>query len=156
MGRVINVESAGKMRNQLVKAIVVAMRELAAQSKPDQNTRDLLAFIILSLEAISDTIDPSVSAWEKRGYWVKADRFRLDWQWARNTAGQLRSALVTEDWTKIAGSMAEIGNHLADIQVSRHHRLGTPWKGAGKRSKIVSVPKLVGSSKSKAGNLVRW
>lgn len=133
LGRVINTESAGRERNQLVKAIVVALRELAAQSKPDLNTRDLLAFITISLEAISDTIEPSVGAWEKRGYWVKADRFRMEWQWTKNAAEKLRHALLADDWGKVASLMAEIGGKLTRVQVSPRHRLGTPWKGAWER-----------------------
>ena len=133
MGRVINIESAGRERNQLVRGIVVALRELAAQTKPDQTTRDLLAFITLSLESISDTIEPSVAAWEKRGYWVKADRFRMDWQWSGNAAKQLRDALLADDWAKVAGLMAEIGGRLTRVQVPPRHRLGTPWQGAWER-----------------------
>lgn len=133
MGRVINIESAGKERNQLVRAIVVALRELATQSRPDLNTRDLLAFIALSLEAISNTIEPSVGAWEKRGYWVKADRFRMDWQWTHNAAEKLRRSLLAEDWGEIPSLMAEIGGRLSRVQVSPRHRLGTPWKGAWER-----------------------
>ncbi len=36
----------------------------------------------LALEEINSNIDKSVEAWEKRGYWVKADKFRLDWEWS--------------------------------------------------------------------------
>lgn len=130
MGRVIKIESAGKDRNQLVKAIVLAMRELGGQTEPDQHTRDILAFITLSLEAIAQTIDESVSAWEKRGYWIKADRFRMEWQWARLTADGLRKALLAENWEDIASSIAKIGGRLAHIKAPSYNRIGSPWVGA--------------------------
>lgn len=71
MSRVINLQSAGKERTKLSKATVIAIRELMRQNKIDNQTRDLAAFIALSTEAIFETIEPSVVAWEKRGYWVK-------------------------------------------------------------------------------------
>jgi hypothetical protein len=127
---VINPESAGKERNQLTKAIVMTLRELNQQSDPSEQTRDMLAFIALSLQAIYDTIDLTVQAWEKRGYWVKADRFRMEWQWTGRLAEELRSGLIREDWAAIAQSVAQTGERLANITVSAHHRMGTPWTGA--------------------------
>ena len=48
------------------------------------HSRDLAAFIAISLEKIFETVETSVVAWEKKGYWVKADRFRLEWEWSKN------------------------------------------------------------------------
>jgi len=127
---VINPESAGKDRNQLVKAIVLALRELASQQEMNHQTRDLLAFIVLSLEAVARTIDLSVAAWEKRGYWVKADRFRMEWQWTKPSAENLRKGLESEDWAAVAGTIAQVSGRLAHVKVSPRHRMGTPWSGA--------------------------
>ena len=41
-------------------------------------------------------IDSSVAAWEKRGYWVKADRFRMEWAWAGSLAEKMRTAMRKE------------------------------------------------------------
>ncbi len=67
MSRVINPDSAGKQRTRLSKSIVLALRQLARQSDTGGETRDLAAFIAVALEAISQGIDASVAAWEKRG-----------------------------------------------------------------------------------------
>ncbi|MFN8387184.1 MAG: hypothetical protein U0V48_06705, partial [Anaerolineales bacterium] len=75
MSRVINPDSAGKDRARLSKAIVLAVRELAKQTEVTQEAKDIAAFISLALKTISEGIDTSVAAWEKRDYWVKADRF---------------------------------------------------------------------------------
>jgi hypothetical protein len=129
----INPESAGTERTRLSKAVVLAIRELMRQSEPDANTRDLAAFIALALEAIAETIDSSVAAWEKRGYWVKADRFRMEWAWAGQLGGAMRQAILAEDWPKVAVTAAQAAQRLNAIQVSQHHRLGTPWVGAWKK-----------------------
>jgi hypothetical protein len=133
LGRVINVESAGKERLQLTRAIVVAMRELSQQSDLDEQTRDLAAFIALALEEIAGTIDISVAAWEKRGYWVKADRFRMDWIWTENLGAVMRKAVITEDWATVARTVGQVGEKLSGLKVPQRNRIGTPWVGARKQ-----------------------
>jgi hypothetical protein len=135
LGRLIHTETAGKERTRLTKAVVLAIRELMRQSQPDDNTRDLAAFISLALDAIAGTIDSSVDAWEKRGYWVKADRFRMDWAWSSRLAGNMRLAVLTEDWPKVAQTTAQIAERLNGIQIPQNHRMGTPWVGAYRKIK---------------------
>ncbi len=130
MGRVINPESAGKERAHLTKAIILAVRELMRQSQPDENTRDLAAFISIALDTIAKNIDSSVVAWEKRGYWVKADRFRMDWAWTSRLAENMRQAVLREDWLVVAQTAAQAAERLNGIKVGQKHRLGTPWVGA--------------------------
>jgi hypothetical protein len=130
LGRLINPETAGKERTRLTKAVVLAIRELMRQTQPDDTTRDLAAFISLALEAIAGTIDSSVGAWEKRGYWVKADRFRMDWAWSSRLAGNMRQAVLTEDWLKVAQTSGQIAERLHGIKIAQNHRMGTPWIGA--------------------------
>jgi len=130
MSRIINLESAGKERTRLTRAIVLAVRELARQSGPGAESRDLAAYLALSLRAIADTIDVSVAAWEKRGYWVKADRFRMDWLWAGQLAEKMRAALLDEDWGTVAALAAQIAQKLNKVNVSENHQLGKPWVGA--------------------------
>ncbi len=130
MSRVINPESAGKERTQLTKAIVLAVRELAKQKEVTNAARDLAAFIALALKSISDGIDVSVAAWEKRGYWVKADRFRMDWLWTGQYADKMKTAILAEDWGAVAMLSAQIAQKFGKIVVSENHRLGKPWVGA--------------------------
>jgi len=132
MTRIINVESVGKERNQLIRAIVAAIRELARQNETGVEAHDLVSFIILSLESIAKSIEISVIAWEKRDYWVKADRFRLEWDWTGKIADKLRAALDEEDWGAIAESSVIIGQKLSKTKVSDKNRIGTPWNGSWK------------------------
>ena len=135
MSRLIKTDTAGKDRTRLTKGIVLAVRELAKQNDVTKEAKDLAAFIALALEAISDGIDESVAAWEKRGYWVKADRFRMEWMWTGQTARKMKTALSNDDWGTIATLMPGIASKFNKIQVSDNHRQGRPWVGAYKRMK---------------------
>ncbi|MFZ6029458.1 MAG: hypothetical protein ACOYYS_17230 [Chloroflexota bacterium] len=130
MGRVINPETAGKERTQLSRAIVLALRELMQQPEPNHTSRDLAAFIALALQAIHDTIDSSVTAWEKRGYWVKADQFRMEWAWSGQVSEALRQALAAEDWDAIIHNAVKVAQKLNNVKVPQRNRVGTPWAGA--------------------------
>lgn len=133
LSRLIKTDTVGKDRARLSKAIVLAVRELAKQTDVTTEAKDLAAFITLALQTISDGIDESVAAWEKRDYWVKADRFRMEWRWAGIIAGKMKTALAEDNWGTIAMLMPEIATKLNKIQVSEKHRLGKPWVGSYKR-----------------------
>ena len=133
MSRVINPDSTGKQRTQLSKAIVLAVRELARQSDITDQTRDLAAFIAIALQVIAVGIDVSVIAWEKRDYWVKADKFRMEWAWAGQIAEKMRVSVLSDDWAAVAVLSAQIAQKLAKVQVSDNHRLGKPWIGSFKQ-----------------------
>ena len=130
---IINPDSSGKERIQLSKGIVLAIRELAKQTEPKIESRDMAAFISLALTQISGGIDVSVAAWEKRGYWVKADKFRMEWQWADLYADKMKAALFADDWATVALTMTQVAQKLAKVEVAAGHRLGSPWLGAWKR-----------------------
>ena len=130
MSPIINPESAGKERTQLTKAIVLSVRELAKQTDVTNEAKDLAAFIALALKNISEGIDISVAAWEKRGYWVKADRFRMEWLWTGQYADKMKVAIFTNDWGAIAMLLPQIAQKFSKIEVSKNHRLGKPWVGA--------------------------
>jgi hypothetical protein len=133
LSNVYNPDSAGKDRTRLSKTIVIALRELMRQPEPNDFTRDSTAYVVLALEEISRNIDKSVEAWEKRGYWVKADKFRLDWEWSGKFSRDLRNALLAEDWGGVAMTAVKIGQKFKKVTIAEHHRLGTPWVGAYKQ-----------------------
>lgn len=130
MSRVINPDSAGKERTRLTKAIVISIRELAKQAEPSAESRDMAAFIVLALQTIADGIDVSVAAWEKRDYWVKADRFRMEWAWAGQLGEKMETALLEDDWANVAMLSMQIAQKLHKVKVSEKHRMGKPWVGA--------------------------
>jgi hypothetical protein len=139
MSRVINPDSAGKDRTRLTKAIVLAIRELAKQTDVNQDAQDMAAFIAIALQAIAEGIDVSVAAWEKRDYWVKADRFRMEWAWAELSGRKMKTAVLSDDWGSVALLSAQIAGKLNKIKVSDNHRMGRPWLGAYKQLSVISV-----------------
>jgi hypothetical protein len=109
------------------------VRELAKQTDVTNDARDQAAFIALALKSISEGIDVSVAAWEKRGYWVKADRFRMEWLWTGQYADKMKSAILADDWGSVAMLMPQIAQKFSKIVVSVNHRLGKSWAGAYER-----------------------
>ncbi len=133
MSRIINPDSVGKDRARLSKAIVLAVRELAKQTEVTQEAKDIAAFISLALKTISQGIDASVAAWEKRDYWVKADRFRMEWMWAGHYAEKMKVAVQSDDWGSVAMLSAQIAQKFGKVVIAKNHRLGRPWAGAYKQ-----------------------
>jgi len=135
LSRLIKTETTGNDRTRLSKSVVLAVRELAKQKDVTSEARDLAAFIALALQAIADGIDESVAAWEKRGYWVKADRFRMEWLWTGQAAARLKKAVLNDDWGTIALVLPHIAQKLGKVQIAENHRLGRPWVGMYERLK---------------------
>jgi len=135
LGRIIKTGSAGKDRILLEKGIVKAIRELAQQQSMDETTRDLLAYIALSLQSIGDTIDASVAAWEKRGYWLKADHYRMEWMWTVMLGSEMEQAISNEDWGVVTGMIAQVTQKLSKVEVPINNRLGKPWLGCYQKMK---------------------
>ena len=141
MSRVIQTEGVGKQRQTLMRALALAVRELMRRGVIDAQTRDLVAFLVLALEDIAQNIDDTVKAWEKRGYWLKADRFRLDWEWTQTVSQHLRRAIAEEDWDLVAQLVGDIAGKVSHVEVPARHRLGTPWSGAWEKLKLKSLAK---------------
>ncbi len=137
MGRVIHTQNLPTERNRLMKAMVIALRELGKQNSFTDESRDLAAFLAAALETVAETVERSVEPWEKRGYWLKADRFRMDWAWVDPLARQMKQAVLDEDLAVIAQGAAKLGAKLKDVEVSERHRLGQPWKGAWEKLKTM-------------------
>ena len=133
MSRIINPNSAGKERTKMTRAIALAVRELARKQAIDTESKDLAAFISIALNAVAETIEPSVAAWEKRNYWVKADKFRMEWRWARKYSAEMRRAVLDDDWENVAKVAMQTAMKLQKIKISDKHRMGRPWVGSWQR-----------------------
>jgi len=132
MGRVIQTDKVGTERTRLLKSIVLALRVLLRNGQPNPEAQDQAAYIALALYAVQETIETSVAAWEKRDYWIKADRFRMEWSWTGALGRRMHAALLADDWSAIAALAVEVTGKLQNIHVGEKHRLGTPWNGAWK------------------------
>jgi hypothetical protein len=142
LSRIIKTGGAGKDRTQLSRSILLAIQELMRQSEVNDATRDLAAFIALALEAIWTTIDQSVAAWEKRGYWLKADRFRMEWEWTERLGSKMRQATLAEDWTTVAMTAAHVAEKLKDVKLLKRPPKTEPWKGAWETLRSLDRPEV--------------
>jgi hypothetical protein len=118
--------------------VAISLRELAGQKDQDTLTRDLVTFIALSLQKIGETVEKTVAPWEKRDYWVKADKFRMEWEWTGKTGDELIQALREDNWGQVALLVAKVSEKFSNEKVSLKHRMGTPWIGAWEKANSVN------------------
>ena len=137
MGRIVHIEGPGKERNLLCREIVIALNEFIGLSNINSEAKDIAAYIVICLEAINATIEQSVSAWEKRGYWVKSDRFRIEWYWIEQLAPEMKAAVISEDWDVVIRIAGQIGSKLNKVKKPKRIQLNKPWIGAWDKLSIV-------------------
>ena len=123
-------ESGTTLRNRLVRSIVLAIRTLMQQGKPDAKSLDIAAYIVLALEKINETIDAAMLAWEKRDYWVKADQFRQEWAWIEGSHSRLKVAVFAQNWEEIVPEVISVGQRFSHVKIAEKNRIGEPWHGA--------------------------
>lgn len=133
MSRVIQTESVGRQRHRLRRTIAEALRRLARKSTFDQESQDLAALIVFSLRRLSEGVEQTTTAWEKRDYFLKADRFRLKWEWVDDTAYELESALLLGQWERVPQILATLFPRFGDITVARYTRSSALWDGCYQR-----------------------
>ena len=133
MSRVINLDSPGKLRSQLMRTSAEVLRRLGEKSSFDDETRDLVALLIYAFREIDEGIDVSVRAWEKRDYWVKAEQFRLRWSWVRDAEHRLTHIIREDEWERLPMTLVELLPYFSDIKVAKYTRKPSLWNGAYRR-----------------------
>lgn len=130
MARVINTNSPGKRRNANMRTIAELLRLLSQQTTVDATAKDMIAAIVLNLRAITATVEESVVAWEKRGYWKKADDFQQKWWWCELMARSIEKLVRDGDWEQLPAALAKLFPHCSDINISKLTRKATAWQGS--------------------------
>jgi len=130
MSRVINPNAPGKSRSYHVRTLAEMLRRLASKGEVDDEARDMLAAAVSFLREIDAGVDVSAGAWEKRDYWLKADRFRREWEWTAKIAAHLETTLRQEAWDQLPAVMIELHRHLADVKIAKMTRKPELWAGA--------------------------
>ena len=133
MGRVISIESPGKLRNQHRRTIAEALRRLSQKPHLDDEAKDLVALIVFSLHGIADTVDQAIDAWERRDYYLKAERFREQWRWLDPLADELSAIVGAEGenrWDELPAVLARLMPYFADIKIKQMTRKPSLWNGA--------------------------
>ncbi|MGH2543101.1 MAG: hypothetical protein ACRDIB_09900 [Ardenticatenaceae bacterium] len=134
MSRIVHAHgSPATQRNRLRRTIAEALRRLLEKPTLDQESKDLTALIVFSLRAIGENIDSSARAWEKRDYYLKADRFRRDWEWVGPLERLLTNALLYEQWDELPSLYVQLLAQFQDVNVSKLTRSVGLWEGAYQR-----------------------
>lgn len=130
MARVVNFESSSTERNRKLQTISYAIRQLSQTPTNSGIAKDLSAYIVLELKEIDATVEKSAIAWEKRGYWVKADKFREEWSWVNRLSQNMRIALLVGDWDLVAQQVMKITETLGARKLPQRNKYGEIWIGA--------------------------
>jgi hypothetical protein len=129
MGRVVNTNAPAKRRNHLMRTIAEILRGLSQKKSVDDEARDMVATIILSLQEIDETIGESVKAWEKRNYYKKADDFQEKWWWCQAHRPALEKVLREDKWEELPTIMLKLLPYFSDIEINKAMRSERDWIG---------------------------
>jgi hypothetical protein len=130
MSRVINSSSPGSVRNAARRTIAEILRQMVTKRSLDGESRDMAAAIVLELDRINSTVETTCDAWEKRNYFLKADRFRLEWEWVQPAADRLREAIITDRWEQVPVELAALLPRFGDVRIAKLTRGPEAWDGS--------------------------
>lgn len=133
MSRVISLDSPSKQRNRHRRTIAEALRRLTQKDRIDDEARDLAALIVFSLRGITEATEQTSAAWEKRNYYLKADRFRMEWEWASKAADELARLIRAEQWHLLPPVLGALLPRFSDITVNKMVRPPSLWRGCYQR-----------------------
>ena len=133
MNRVISTDSPGKVRNHHRRTIAEALRRVSQKSDIDDEAKDLAALIVYSLQGISETVDRTIDAWERRDYYMKAERFREKWRWLDPLTDELIGVIYEGRWGQLSTALASLLPYFADVKIKQMTRKPMLWQGAYER-----------------------
>lgn len=99
----------------------------------DDELRDMLATVVIVLRDIAETVEQTVLAWEKRNYWLKADRFRIQWEWAATEAERLSLLMKASDTEGATRALLPLLPKVSNIRIVRNKSDPALWRGALQR-----------------------
>jgi len=130
MSRVISLNQPGPARNGHRRTIAEALRRLSQKPKFDDEAKDLAAIIVFSLHGIADANDQTIEAWEKRDYYMTAERFREQWRWLEGATDELSAVIYEGRWQNLPAVLARLMPRFADITIKQLTRDPALWQGA--------------------------
>lgn len=133
MSRVINSTSVGQERNQLRRTIAESLRRMMRKPKFDQESQDLASLIVFSLRRLEEGVEQTATAWEQRNYFLKADRFRREWEWVEETSFALETALLLGQFDQVPPILGSLIPRFSDITIGRYTRSPELWAGCYQR-----------------------
>jgi hypothetical protein len=105
-------------------------RRLGEKTVVDDEVKDMAALLVFCFREIDAGIDESVIAWEKRDYWVKAERFRERWSWAGPASRAIEKIVREEAWDQLPLVLIKYLPQFEDIKIAKYTRSANVWRGA--------------------------
>lgn len=133
MARIINTNSPAKRRNAHMRTIAEILRRLSQQQEITPEAKDMAAMLVYCLRGIDETVEESIGAWEKRGYWKKAADFQQKWWWASISAASIEKLIKAGEWNALPDALIKLFPHFATIQISKMTRSPQEWRGCCRR-----------------------
>lgn len=121
-----------------MRTVAEILRRISNKSTFDSEARDMSAALVFLLREINESTLATVEAWEKRGYWMKADRFLREWDWAAEMAANFEDVIRNQAWDLMPRLFGELAPYAADVQVKNMTRSPAEWRGAYR--KLISDP----------------
>jgi hypothetical protein len=138
MSRIININNPSKVRNQNQRTIAEILRRIGSKPTVDDETKDMVSTIVFLLREIFAGVEASVTAWEKKGYWMKADRYLRDWEWTAEVAANLEDVIRNKAWDLLPRVLADLLPFVSEVQIKTMTRSKSTWQGNYK--KLLSMP----------------
>ncbi|KAA3656513.1 MAG: hypothetical protein DWQ04_30865 [Chloroflexi bacterium] len=133
MSRIVNANNPTTIRNRNRRSIAEILRHLSQKSAIDDEAKDMAATIVFLLREIDEGVESSARAWEKRDYWLKAERFLREWIWVKETAFNFEDVIRNDALDLLPELMADLFPKFIDIQLKTMTRKPTLWQGAYQR-----------------------
>jgi len=109
------------------------LRHLMFKRGVDDEVKDMTAALVYALRGIAESVEVTTDAWEKRDYYVKADRFRLEWEWVTPAAQRLTAIVREGRWEDLPRELAALAPRFADIRIAKMTRDPATWASSYER-----------------------
>jgi hypothetical protein len=133
MSRLIQIENQTTVRNRNRRSIAEMLRLLMQKQSFDEEARDMAAAIVFLLREIYEGVEQSAVAWEKKDYWLKAERFMREWRWTLAAAADMDDVIRHEAWDLLPELLADLSPRFDDLKIKTLTRDVTLWRGAYNR-----------------------
>ena len=130
MARIVRPPSGASLRQRALRRL----RQALQWPGDPGSAKDRQAYALEQLTWVNESVRETLEAWEKREYWVKAERFRIEWAWAATLEPDLERALAAEDDGLLSETLAQLLVRLVQTGVRADQTLQPEaWRGAWKR-----------------------
>lgn len=133
MGKVIQTEPPAKRRERILRLLSTLLTVMDFSEIGTADFHDQVAFVFLSLWEIEKTIDETIKPWEKRGYYLKADRFRSEWCWVKDIRSNIENKIANGQWNLIEDEIQLLQQKLSNVKPIKEMKGKRFWVGAHRR-----------------------